>query len=525
MRANRVPLVLVPLALAPVVAGAQDRPKDERAIVAQLHERAADEHVDQGELTRFLELNQPRAGFLWAFAQGEELFESEFTALDGGGAHVGGGERYTRVPRMDLTGPGEWAEHFPPRVTGPNAITCTACHSVPANDGSGGPSENVHSDPRRTGALSQMIQRNTPHLFGAGALQRLAEEMTEELQALRDLASLRARQTGEPAAVPLVTHGVGFGVLRAIPSGDDSRTVAIDMTGVEGVDPDLVVRPFQWKGSIASVRAFSRNALHNELGIQAVELVGAGRDGDFDGVVDELTVGDLTALAVYVAGQPRPTTRAELAELGLITPLTDKETGQIRRGERVFAEVQCTSCHVPALLLKDTIFREPSAQAAFRDTRFPAGQDPLELGVDPSRSIAFDLVEDLPDNVVDGPDGSPVAFGSFEFTPKGAAIVRLFGDLKRHDLGPGLAEQIDETGTGRSTFLTENLWGVGSTAPYLHDGRATTLAEAILAHGGEAAASRAAFAALPALRQIDLIAFLQNLVLFKIDPLAPPRNP
>src|SRR5574341_379120 len=39
-----------------------------------------------------------------------------------------------------------------------------------------------------------------------------------------------------------------------------------------------------------------------------------------------------TALTLYVAGQPRPTTRAELAALGLISPLAEKETERIRRG-------------------------------------------------------------------------------------------------------------------------------------------------------------------------------------------------
>ena len=66
-------------------------------------------------------------------------------------------------------------------------------------------------------------------------------------------------------------------------------------------------------------------------------------------------------------------------------------------------------------------------------------------------------------------------------------------------------------------FLTENLWGVGSTAPYLHDGRATTLTEAIPAHGGEAAASRDAFLGLPTKDQKALIAFLNDLVLFKTE--------
>jgi CxxC motif-containing protein (DUF1111 family) len=63
--------------------------------------------------------------------------------------------------------------------------------------------------------------------------------------------------------------------------------------------------------------------------------------------------------------------------------------------------------------------------------------------------------------------------------------VALFGDLKRHNMGPGLAEPIDEVGTGASVFLTENLWGVSSTAPYRDDGRATTFTEAILEHGAK----------------------------------------
>jgi cytochrome c peroxidase len=72
--------------------------------------------------------------------------------------------------------------------------------------------------------------------------------------------------------------------------------------------------------------------------------------------------------------------------------------------------------------------------------------------------------------------------------------------------------------------MTENLWGVGSTAPYMHDGRATTLAEAILAHAAsdndnasEARASRAAYRALPPRDKRALIAFLENLVLFKLE--------
>ncbi len=54
--------------------------------------------------------------------------------------------------------------------------------------------------------------------------------------------------------------------------------------------------------------------------MQAVEIVGHDRDGDFDGVVNEITIGDMTALAVYLAAQPRPTTLLELNSLGLLEP-------------------------------------------------------------------------------------------------------------------------------------------------------------------------------------------------------------
>jgi hypothetical protein len=514
------PPVLVLLALLhPVQATAQE--SDPLALARRLHPRVHDEPVQQEELNRFLELGLRRDGFRWAFTRGEELFESEFTVLDGGGANVGGGQRYTRLPRADLSGPGEWATHVPARTTGPNASSCTACHAVPANDGSGGVAVNVHRDPFRTGKLADMIQRNTPHLFGAGALQRLAEEMTAELAAERVEVAERVRRTGRDESVSLTGKGVDFGTLRLSRAADGD--LELDATLVRGVDADLVVRPFGWKGDTASLRAFTRKACHEELGIQPVELVGADRDGDHDSVANEFTVGDVTALTLYVAAQPRPTTRVELAALGLVSPLSEKESERIERGEKLFEKVGCAACHVPELVLRDPLFREPSALADFREERFPAGQEALALGVDPRAPLAFALSEDLLDNILEGEQGNGRSLGNFGHDSRGV-VVALYGDLKRHDLGPELAEAIDETGTGASVFLTENLWGVGSTAPYLHDGRASVLAEAILVHGGEASDSRAAFLALLPGQQLELVTFLQNLVLFKLERI-PSRKP
>ena len=62
--------------------------------------------------------------------------------------------------------------------------------------------------------------------------------------------------------------------------------------------------------------------------------------------------------------------------------------------------------------------------------------------------------------------------------------VRLFSDLLLHDMGSLGDGIVQETATGRE-FRTPPLWGISQSAPYLHDGRALTIDEAIKAHEGE----------------------------------------
>jgi Di-haem oxidoreductase, putative peroxidase len=263
------------------------------------------------------------------------------------------------------------------------------------------------------------------------------------------------------------------------------------------------------------LRAFVREAANNELGMQAVELVGRGVDGDHDGVVDELTVGDVSALEIYVAAQPRPVTKVELAEHGLVEPLAPEEIEAIERGEVLFAKVGCDQCHRPTLTVQDPVFHVPSQSPLYRDALFPAGLEPRAEGVDPIQAVSYDMTRDLPDNIVEKPDGEEIHLGVFAPDPQGRAAIPLYADLKRHEMGPELADAVDETGTGPSVWLTRPLWGIGSTDPYLHDGRATTLDEAIRAHGGEAATVRDAYAALGEDERAQLIAFLENMVLFR----------
>ena len=484
-------------------------------LVGALHSAKA-EHTDQAALLALVRGGHNDDAVEEAFEAGDEFFETEFNALDGIGANVGDGTRFTRIPRADLNGNGQWASHAPARAIGPNAVSCNACHIQLFDDGGGSAVGNVHRDPLHSGNLKQFIQRNTPHVFALGATQRLAEEMTIDLLQTKDAVSRQACSFGV-ATSPLTAKGVSFGSLRAVRVSGSPCKVNVDTSKVSGVSADLIVRPFQWKGSTATVREFNRNAAHDEIGMQAVETTGDNVDGDGDGVANEVTVGDVTALTVYLASQPRPTTRMELASIGLIEPLPAAETTAINRGAKVFSAVGCASCHVPRMTLNDPIFSEPSRLPQFRDKLFPAGQDPVSRGVDPRFPIQVDLTKDQPDNRVHDANGNVIMWlGALVKNGQGGAYVDLFGDLKRHDMGGKLAESIDEVGTGASVFLTRNLWGVGSTGPYLHDGRATTLTEAILEHGGEAAASRQAFVGRSRADQAALIAFLDNLVLFKM---------
>lgn len=485
-----------------------------------LHHTRTFDSLAQADLVALVAAGRQEEAFDEAFEHGDELFETVFNAVDGVGANVGRGQRFTRVPRADLVGPTEWAHHTPSRATGPNAQSCNSCHGVPADDGAGFINSNVHRDPKHLGRLDGMIQRNTPHTFGMAGVQLAAEEMTRELQALLADAESRACGSRFPITVQLRSKGVDFGVITVRRVSVQPCRTDTDFRGLRGIDRDLVVKPFQWKGSVAFVRDFNRGAAHNELGMQAVELVGADVDGDGDSAVNEFSVGDMTALAVYLAAQPRPTTKIELADLGLFT-LAPDEREAIVRGRAAFESIGCANCHKPSMSVSNLVYSEPSQLGAYRDKEFPSGARPVDEFVDPGVAVTFDITTDQPDNVLRNDDGS-VRFrlGSFRRDDRGRAVVELFGDLKRHNIGQALAESIDEVDTGASTFLTENLWGVGSTSPYLHDGRATTLEEAIRLHGGEAANVRQAFFARPVPEQGDVIKFLNSLVLFKV-PEAP----
>jgi hypothetical protein len=110
--------------------------------------------------------------------------------------------------------------------------------------------------------------------------------------------------------------------------------------------------------------------------------------------------------------------------------------------------------------------------------------------------------------------------------PSGQAFVvkNIYADFKRHDLGPAFHER-NFDGTITKEFVTEPLWGVGSTPSYGHDGRSINLREVIRRHGGEARQSKQRFFKLSTNDQNAILEFLNALVLFPPPDTSSNLNP
>jgi CxxC motif-containing protein (DUF1111 family) len=95
--------------------------------------------------------------------------------------------------------------------------------------------------------------------------------------------------------------------------------------------------------------------------------------------------------------------------------------------------------------------------------------------------------------------------------------IHPYTDLLLHDMGPGLADNMGEGSASGTEWRTAPLWNIGLTAgvsggeAYLHDGRARTIEEAILWHGGEAEAAKNEFLGMTAAERAELVRFIQSL--------------
>jgi len=452
---------------------------------------------------------------------GSALFSAKFTVQEGAGRPMSKG---TGAPLSDPSSPLVFPRNFD-RISSPEANACSGCHNAPTAGGGGDRVTEVfvlaqrfdrlifdHNDgiPLRgavdeSGKLVTMENatndRKTIGMNGSGFLEMAARQMTADLRAI-------AAATAPGSSRQLITKGISFGMIRHNGDGtwDTSKVVGLPAPSLSTsgtTPPNLIIRPYHQAGAVVSIRQFTNNAMNHHHGMQSEERFGLDTDPDGDGVTNELTVADITAISMF---------QATMAVPGRVIPNDPAIERAIWNGERLFDSIRCNACHVDALPLdrQGWIYAEPSPYN-------PTGN--LQVGQENYPLTAPPLIADLTSNQLPQPRLHPDA--------QGVVMVPAYTDLKLHDISATSdpqndpeCEPLDQNRpagspaffAGNCKFITRKLWGFyNQGGAFMHHGKFTTAREAVEAHDGEALAQRKAFDTLPLAQQDELIEFLKSL--------------
>ncbi len=393
---------------------------------------------------------------------------------------------------------------------GADGNACRSCHFSGGADGAGNATQKAFF--RGDGkSLKSASQREAPHVMGLGYLKALAVEMENELKKQIDDATEMAKVTKSARLVQLSAKDVHFGSIIIDPFGEIKENHLL-----EGISKDLKIRPFGWKGRFSDLVLLCDEALQIHHGLQSASRIayyvddpilkekylgkGSKWDPDQDTVEQELPDGQALMLATYLSMLPMPQMKSP-KDFELMTHWAN--------GRKVFEKIGCASCHRPKLYLEN-----PQVPL-----NYPRNEYLLEYPPTPKHALPSDwqMILDLNEAGLDPKprriDFTPNANGQIE----AGVPIFAFTDLKRHDLGEALADVQDEVlpdtqeVIDKRLWLTRPLWGLADTGPYLHDGRAQDIHEAIEWHGGEALESKNLYLQLAEEQKAELRAFLMSL--------------
>ncbi|SNR96903.1 CxxC motif-containing protein, DUF1111 family [Methylobacillus rhizosphaerae] len=214
-----------------------------------------------------------------------------------------------------------------------------------------------------------------------------------------------------------------------------------------------VIGRFGWKANVDSVREQTASALANDMGLNSA-MFPAGN------CADQQTSCHMAPVSGAPEIRPEQLDQMELYQLALAVPAPRlQDYPHIRQGARLFRQAQCAVCHQPQLRTGDF----PRLPALSRQTIAP------------------------------------------------------YTDLLLHDMGPDLADHRPDFAASGSEWRTPALWGIGlakqvePNTGFLHDGRARTILEAILWHGGEAEEAKKTVQAMSPDDREALLAFINSL--------------
>lgn len=346
-----------------------------------------------------------------------------------------------------------------------NAPSCETCHrrdgrGVPADAAGGGFLSMVLRLPPGASEGSQLQDRAVPGATPEGSVSVRWEELPVRLgdgtvvMLRRPLhAAVTPDGASLPAAPRVAPQLIGLGLIEAIPADDILARADPDDADGDGISGRAAIVPSRELG-VPLIGRFGHKAAVPTIR----EQVAAALHADMGlsspvmpglGTAPEVDAEAFDILAFYTRN--------------LAVPAARPPDAAAARGRGLFLGLGCGACHTPAHLTHRL-------------------------------------------------DGQP---------EQSAQAIWPYTDLLLHDMGEGLADPFAEAGAegaaGAREWRTAPLWGIGLTAQvsgqmfFLHDGRARTLTEAILWHGGEAQAARDGFAALSAGDRAAVLAFVEGL--------------
>ncbi len=489
-----------------------------------------------------------------AYQRGKDLTQRSFRRRDGVFGQEG--SFFGRLTSDRVT----------PKLDRDHATSCAICHNVPYRDAGAG--INI--------AKNGGEGRNTPHFFGGGLVEMIGLQARLKVLALCDpdhrgyvpkekvpARPVRIRPAPDEPEIEYGKCGDNDGdgrpdlnkIFRVWYVDASGKRVFDDLNHDGEVnlrDPDVAgynfeMAVFGWgdvTGAMtATLRAFFAEPSDTHAGMQAYDPTTNDNDGsglarrsnagaqqfalhatpdrglmknplgislddpDGDGSVNEISEGDLDIAEWYMLHAP--------------SPAVGRQTPKTVRGRDLLRQWNCIGCHTPDWAIErgdpenpDRYLRYDGDRRFFNlEVSFHPRRDRLEgrvvplYRVEPKASVvkAGDRVEPKASNII---------------VPRRAAftVKGIYSDFKHHDLGPAFHEtQFD--GSLIRAFRTAPLWGVGSTAPYGHDGKNLSLDEVIRRHGGEAESSAQFYRRAAAADREALVAFLSSLVLYQTDTL------
>jgi CxxC motif-containing protein (DUF1111 family) len=318
--------------------------------------------------------------------------------------------------------------------------------------------------------------------------------LQKPLYALTDLAG-SPLPLPERMSVRAAPHLIGMGLLEAVPESTLQALADASVSDPDGaigrlqivadkIDPKIKrVGRFGWKATSPTVQQQTAEALNADMGVTTTmlpkHLCGRATDNADCRAADahgaELADADLDLMTKYLSLLGVPPQRHFKGEqpVGISAPTIisqspDETAAQVAaeqaiqkrvaNGERLFDQARCSACHVPTLTTGN-------------------------------------------------------AHGFAELRRQ---TIHPYTDLLLHDMGPELADEFPQAAASGKEWRTPPLWGLGLLASinpgtrYLHDGRARSVEEAILWHGGQGSASRDRFKAMTAKQRADLIEFVNS---------------